>query len=147
MGELSAAIEEFRTAYDDLLALVDQYPTTLREKAGACGDWSPRQVLAHCNGWIVEAEKRYDGYDVGDTRKVPYDFDEFNARSVTLRTDQSWEETVAELRMLVANIIERAGAISAEKAAAEERYGGWLDALAEDCRDHTEQIRDFAEVG
>ena len=145
MSDMGTAIGDFKTAYADLFTLVDQYPADRREKAGACGDWSARQVLAHCSGWIVETQKRYDGYDAGDTRKIPYDFDEFNAQSVTSRADQTWEETVAELQALSASLIERAGTISAEKAAAETRYGGWLEALAEDCRDHTEQLKAFAE--
>lgn len=146
MSELNAAISEFRVAYEDLLTLVDQYPAARREAAGACGEWSARQVLAHCSGWIVEAQRRYDGYDAGDSQKVEYDFDEFNAGSVSARANQSWGETVAELRTLATAFVERAGAIPAETAATETRYAGWLDALSEDCREHTEQLRVFAEV-
>ncbi len=146
MSDLDSAIQEFSSAYADLFALIDTYPPQRREQPGACGVWSVREVLAHFSGWIVELNRRYDAYDARDRGNVPYDFDEFNAASVNERAGQSWDETVSELRGLVDSTISRAQAIPAETAAANRRYARWLEILAEDCREHTQGLRNFAEV-
>src|SRR5690606_19496856 len=88
VSELTNAIQEFDSTYAEMFALVEQYPAELRTQSGACGTWSAREVLAHFSGWLVEVQRRYDGYDAGDSQKVQYDFDEFNARSVNARTGQ-----------------------------------------------------------
>ena len=145
MSEIRNAIVNFRSAYDQLFMLVDQYPVDRRELTGACGDWTAKQVLAHCSGWIVETQKRYDEYLAGELRKVRYDFDSFNAASVAARQEMNWDETVRELRDLVEVYIVKSEALPAEQVAANERYVGWLDALTEDCEEHTEQLRVFVE--
>lgn len=147
LSDISKAIEDFRSAYDQLFALVDHYPAHRRDQPGACGDWSARQVLAHCSGWIVEAAKRYDEYLAGELRGVRYDFDTFNAGSVAARQAQTWDETLNELHALAETFIARSQALTPEQVAANERFAGWLDALAEDCVEHTQQLRSFAEAG
>lgn len=145
MSELTDAIHEFSRDYSELFALAESCPPERRTQAGACGVWSVREVLAHCSGWIVELERRYDGYDAGDSQKVQYDFDEFNARSISTRAGQTWDEIVQELRERVDHAIARAQALPAEKAA-DKRYWRWLLTLAEDCREHTAGLRAFLEA-
>lgn len=145
MSELTNAIQEFDSTYAEMFALVEQYPAELRTQSGACGTWSAREVLAHFSGWLVEVQRRYDGYDAGDSQKVQYDFDEFNARSVNARTGQSWDEIVSELRGHVAVLIARAQALPPEKAT-DKRYWRWLEIMAEDCREHTAGLRTFLEA-
>jgi hypothetical protein len=145
MSDLNTAIQEFERAYADLFALVASWPAERRTQPGACGVWSAREVLAHCSGWVVELERRYDGYDAGDSQKVQYDFDDFNARSVNVRAGRAWDDIVRELRERMEHAIARAQALPAEKAA-DERYSRWLDVLAEDCREHTAGLRAFLEA-
>ena len=144
MSELTDAIQQFRSAYNDLFDLAEHWPVDRRTQPGACGSWSAREVLAHCSGWIVELERRYDGYDAGDSQKVQYDFDEFNARSVDTRAGKSWDEIVRELHERVDHIITRAQALPADLT--DKRYWRWLLTLAEDCREHTEGLRAFLEA-
>jgi hypothetical protein len=145
MSELTDAIQKFDSAYRDLFALAESWPVERRMQPGACGIWSAREVLAHCSGWIVEMERRYDGYDSGDSQKVQYDFDEFNARSVDSRAGRTWDDIVGELHERVEHAIARAQALPAEKAA-DKRYWRWLETLAEDCREHTAGLRAFVEA-
>jgi hypothetical protein len=145
MSELSNAIQEFKSAYDDLFNLAEYWPADRRTQSGACGVWSAREVLAHCSGWLVEVKRRYDGYDAGDTQKVQYDFDEFNARSVAAREGRSWDEIVRELHGHVDSLIARAQALPTEKID-DKRYWRWLAIMAEDCREHTVGLRAFLEA-
>jgi hypothetical protein len=146
MSDMPAALASFQATYADLLAVLEDYPVGRRTRAGACGEWSPQQVLMHCSGWMVEALRRYDAYAAGTPGGVQYDFDTFNAQSVAARSTQTWETTVTELRELVDTLVQRVQGLPAAAVASEERYAGWLEALGEDCVDHTRQLRDFAEV-
>lgn len=146
MNDLRAVINDFRGAYDDLFALVDQFPVNKTEQPGACGDWSARQVLAHLSGWVTEAQKRFDAYNAEDKGSVHYDWDEFNARSVSDRAHLSWDETASETRNLVAAFEKQAEAVPAARATADGRYREWLVGLADDCHDHTTGLRDFVET-
>jgi DNA polymerase-3 subunit epsilon len=84
------ASREFRT-------LLDQIPVELREKPGASGAWSPRQIVAAACGWEQEAARRLrlvaDNPDLPDKT---YDVERFNAANVELRQRQSWNATVDE---------------------------------------------------
>ncbi len=146
MSNHQASLDAFSSSYQALFALLEDYPIQRRSLTGACGYWSPREVLAHLSGWLVEVERRYDMYDAGDAQSIRYDFDEFNARSVAAREALSWEDTVAELERLYDAFVARAGGLSPDVVAAETRYTAWLDALDEDCREHAEQLRSFAEA-
>lgn len=133
----------FDASYRALFALLASYPASLREKNGACGLWSPRQVLAHLSGWLVEADRRYDNYAAGDTKAVHYDFDSFNAASVNARAALSWTKTVDELQTLHQAFSARARGLSDDQVA-DGRHTQWLEALDEDCREHYEQLHSFA---
>ncbi len=45
MSNLQTAFQRFHNAYTSLFTLIDQYPAEKREQGGACGVWSPRQVI------------------------------------------------------------------------------------------------------
>ena len=139
------SLQAFDATYAALFGLLADYPAVRRNQSGACGHWSPRQVLAHLSGWIVEAERRYDNYAAGDKQPVRYDFDEFNAKSVEARVALDWDATVAKLETLYRAYSARAVGLSAEQMA-DERHRNWLDALDEDCREHSEQLHSFAGV-
>ncbi len=146
MSDHKAAVEEFESAYAALFQLIERCPVVKREQPGACGTWSAREVLAHCSGWMVELQRRYDHYDAGNLEGIRYDFDTFNAGSVNERAALDWDETVSELRARVQAAITRAQALSPEVTAANDRYDRWLRVLAEDCREHTDGLQAFVEA-
>jgi uridine phosphorylase len=137
------ALALFRAAYHELFTLVEAYPAAKGEQPGACGWWSPKQVLAHLSGWLVKADERYAELKAGDARDLYYgDFDTFNAGSVQARAGLGWRETVADLRMTFDHFAEDAANLTpAHKA--DKRYREWLVSLAEDCQAHVGQLRDF----
>ena len=145
MSELNAAIEDFRTAYDDLFSLIDQTPVAKCEEPGACGSW-----FGEGRCWPIAAAglSRRNGATTATTRTIAAKCLMTSTSSMRVRSmrgrGRPGIETVAELRTLVTADHRARQGDSPEKAAVEERYGGWLEVLAEDCRDHTEEIRIFA---
>ena len=147
MVALDPALVRFRQAYDNLFMLLGNYPVELREEAGACGEWSPRQTLTHLCGWIAEAHKRYSDIAAGDEEDIDYtDIDQFNAQSVQARDHMEWNAIVSELRGLAHDLSLRAAAVPQSLAEADDRYAQWLETLCEDCEHHTQELRTFIET-
>jgi uridine phosphorylase len=146
MADFETKFADFRAAYDDLFVLLDSYPADKREKSGACGWWSPKQILAHFSGWITEGLKRYGDYDSGDQSDLHYDDDSFNAQVVDARSALDWDATVAELRGLVRDFSTHAESIPADKRASDRRYTNWMIGLGNDCKEHTWQLKNFLNV-
>ncbi len=139
--------EEFTAAYAALFALLADYPAERGETPGACGYWTPRQVLAHLDGWIAEANRRYDDFDAGKQPDVDYsDFDNFNADSVNARAHLTWEQQIASLRAAYFALRARAEAVPQDAREANAGYRGWLRGLGADCAAHTVQLREFLEA-
>jgi hypothetical protein len=134
----------FSHTYDSLLALAETYPSSLRLKAGACGSWTPQQVLMHFTGWLTEATRRYRQFNAGVPGNMNYNFDTFNARNIEARARQTWDDTLDELRDTLDEFTALASVVSSEQASADPRYAEWLDELARDCATHTEQLQQFA---
>jgi hypothetical protein len=147
LQKFQTRLAAFRQRSSDMLHVVDQYPAELTEKSGACGWWSPKQVIAHEAGWLVELHRRYDLFDAGDTASVEYDFDDFNAKSVEARAALDWNATVSEFRALIERTLQRAEGLSPEQIAAARGYGGWLHGLDEDFELHTGQLVEFQSKG
>lgn len=145
MGELIFAESRFLDAYETLFKLVDYYPETRRERPGACGEWTPKQVLAHLSGWLVEADRRFTAFEKGDKSDISYAdiADDYNAHAVSGRAHLNWRQTIAELRLRVFSLATRISNIPDNISRADSRYLEWMDGLTRDCRTHTRQLRDF----
>lgn len=141
-------IARLQRGYAALFALVDDFPEARRDRPGACGEWSPRQTLAHLSGWLVEAAERFTAIRRGDRTNKQYDRDGdhagFNHASVKARAGLSWEETVAELRQAFDAFIAVADTVPAEDVHNEPRYVEWLDFLWAECVAHMGQLSRFA---
>jgi len=145
MDILNRNLAYFQEAYSHLFDLVERYPPHLVDKPGACGEWSPRQTLAHLSGWIVEAHRRFDEVLSGIViPSMRYDVDAFNAQEVDARADLDWDAVVLELRSVARELQLQVEAIATDHRPANEFFAGWLKALARDAEEHTVQLREFA---
>lgn len=145
--DMHNALKQFEAAYQTLLTLIEAYPTDKRERPDACGYWSPKEVLAHLAGWLVEAEARYRLYEK-DSAPAPKHYDDldmFNHESVRVRTGLTWDEQVNELRANHAIIMRHAQGVAARGGTPFEGYASWLVSLAQDCAEHTAELRAFME--
>lgn len=143
-SKYAGALAGFRVAYDSLFMVLSTYPRDKAEQSGACGRWSPKQLIAHLSGWVAEAHRRYDEFAEGDESDRTYeDFDSFNAHSVESRAHLNWTQTLGDLRQTVAQFTERAKAVTGEQTE-DRRYRAWLRGLERDCLEHTDELRQFA---
>lgn len=146
MSEMTAfndSITEFETAYATLITVAESYPDDLQTKAGACGTWSAREVIAHLSGWIVEALRRYPRFAYG-TGDIQYNTDAFNEVSIGLRHDRGYDSIVSELRDVSAKLTQFARDLPASQIERNgHRYMEWLTNLTREAREHTAQLEEF----
>ena len=140
---LNNALDEFEAAYQQFLAEADSYPDAKRTESGACGEWSPREILAHMAGWLQEAQRRFRRYGKG-TGDIRYNTDAFNEVSLWQRREADYSEILAELQQEAANVADIIRGLS-ERQKDDDRYREWLDALGRDARNHLNDLQTFRE--
>jgi DNA polymerase-3 subunit epsilon len=121
------------------LAVIEGIPAELRERPGACGIWSAREVAAHCAGWEWEGARRLRliAADPAIADAV-YDIEAFNAASVAVRARQGWTATLDDLARGSAAFGAAAAAIPYNARAHE-----WLAARAADFDEHAHGLRQW----
>jgi len=121
----------------EFVALLDAIPAELRERPGACGAWSVRELVAHCAGWEWEAARRLRLIAADPTLPdAVYKVDAFNAASVAARARQDWSRTLDELAK-ASNTLARAARSLPDDARTQE----WLCGRAADFEEHAEGLR------
>ncbi|MCD6033818.1 MAG: Exonuclease RNase and polymerase [Thermomicrobiales bacterium] len=121
----------------DFVALLDAIPAELRERPGACGTWSVREVVAHCAGWEWEAARRLRLIAADPTLPdAVYRVEGFNAASVAARARQDWSRTLDELAK-ASNTLARAARALPDDARTQE----WLVGRATDFEEHADELR------
>lgn len=144
MTALSDALAQYETDFAAFQQIVAQIPASLRTEPGACGDWSPQQVVAHLSGWLQEGKRRFTRFPTG-TGMINYNVDAFNAVSVRKRKGYNWAHTVAELDKLSFEWVSQARQVPAERAERDDRYQEWLNIMAAEFREHGAQLVAFQE--
>jgi len=130
-------LSRWRAAARAFTRLLDDVPVDLRDHAGACGSWSPRELLAHCVGWEWEGARRLRLIAVNpDLPDAVYDVDGFNGASVAIRARQSWDNTISELAK-ASRTFDAAAATDSENP----RTRDWLENRAIDFELHTAELR------
>jgi DNA polymerase-3 subunit epsilon len=121
----------------EFVALLDTIPAELRERPGACGAWSVREVVAHCAGWEWEAARRLRLIAADPTLpNAVYKIEGFNAASVAARARQDWARTLEELAK-ASNTLARAARAMPDDARTQE----WLVGRAADFEVHADELR------
>lgn len=132
-------LARWRAAARAFSSLLDDVPVDLRDRAGACGNWSPRELLAHCVGWEWEGARRLRLTAANpDLPDAVYDVDGFNAASVAVRARQSWDNTVTELAK-ASRTLDSAATLDSESS----RTRDWLENRAIDFEVHTVELRQW----
>lgn len=141
------ALSTFDEHFQQLITLSATYPMSHRLRVGACGEWSAKNILEHLSAWIVWALDQYEQFDRAELNTWEYgDVDEFNADAVANRVDQTWEQSLKELRQLVGDFHARALHVSAEQVNQCEGYAQWLQTLGEDAAAHHAEMLAFMET-
>jgi hypothetical protein len=113
-----------------------QLDPSKRERAGVCGEWSPRQVIAHLAGWDHSLNRF-----ISDPASFipPGDIDGFNAASVSDREHQSWAESLTELQDGM-NSLQAAVSTVTTELKIYPRVEAWLQGRSADYELHTGQL-------
>lgn len=144
MSDFGNTIDGFEVAFDQWLQFAETLPEALQEQADACGNWSPRDVLAHQSGWLAEAKRRFQRYPTG-TGDMTYNVDAFNKVFVWQRRQQSWDNSVAELRKLVGDLAQMGRDLSENEIKRNGgRYTEWFEAMAGDAKHHQAELAQWA---
>jgi|GEM_PF-355841 len=144
MTDFFSAYQQIQSSYAQLINLCDSYPPDKTELSGALGIWSPKQIIAHLSGWVVEATTRYRDIPNGiNTDKTYPDWDAFNADSVNTRADLSWDETVNDFKQAVTDWFAEIEQVTAIEIATHTAYNDWLKALNQEFRRHNEDLLGF----
>jgi hypothetical protein len=138
------ALREFESAYQDLFALLKEYPLAKQLAPNACGVWSPKEVLAVIWGWLKEAQRRYPRYAIG-TGEIVYHHVGFNAVSIRLKRGRSWDDMKKDLFDEFYNLLKLAQTVPAHDLERDARYAEWLVSLTKDCRQYTQDLRVFSQ--
>lgn len=139
---LSAARAAHVAAYAAFHAAAVALPPHWREEAGACGDWTAREVVCHATGWEAEALARLRAIRAEPAApERAYDDDRFNAAQVSARREFGWAEALAELTTTHAALAAFLATIGPGEAARDGRFVEWAQGRADDFAEHTAQLR------
>lgn len=146
-GEISAlanARNNLQMALQAFTSLLADYPTEKQSQSGACGAWSPREVVAHLIGWLKEASYHYYCIADGDKSDMLYkDHDADENFFVHSRADLSWEMMMAELEGASYIFLYQTEQIRSDS---DKHYIDWLIALTREFRHHAEDLQSFSGV-
>ena len=129
---------DLSSAYASFLAVVNQLDVDNRRQPGVCGDWSPKDIIAHLIGWDTALQAFISAPDQFDPNPL-YDVDAFNANAVAERKQLSWDETIIDLHSSFANLQQAIGTVSAEMVIY-DRVAAWLKGRTSDYALHQQQI-------
>jgi hypothetical protein len=117
--------------------LLDQTPAELRDRPGACGGWSVREVAAHAAGWEWEGARRLRRIAADPALPdASYDVDGFNAANVAERGRQDWRATLEELTKASHTF-----GMAAASLPDDPRTREWLASRTADFETHAAEIR------
>jgi hypothetical protein len=135
--------EHYALVSADFLALVGRLDAAAAQP-NVCGIWSTKEIVAHLAAWLWESDRRFRNHFTENGQDMPPigdSIDAFNAQAVAERRDLSWQETLDELRRADMTFAASIAKVTESEQGADKRYAGWLNAVADDYRDHGEQVR------
>ncbi|MEZ4870590.1 MAG: hypothetical protein R3C14_55185 [Caldilineaceae bacterium] len=128
--------QRLHTAHTNFVRVAEALAPTLRNQAGVCGDWSPKEVVAHLTGWDGSLKQLI--VDI-ENFNPPYDVDKFNACSVQARAEVAWDGVMAELTTNFVALTQ-ALTIVEPKMKIYARVRSWLAGRIADYELHTAQF-------
>lgn len=133
--------ERFAIVSADFLALASRVKTDRADEPGVCGVWSAKQIVAHMAAWDWEGERHFRELHAGSEAGRRYDIEAFNTAAVEERRDQSWDETLDELRRANMTFAASLANVSTADRGADSGYASWITAVTGHYGEHSDQIR------
>ena len=141
--ELKGLQTEFSIAYTNFFRVIQQLEPDKGSQSGVSGDWSPKDVISHLIGWDKSLQEFIADPDEFNPDPL-YDINTFNAKSVSERQHQSWEETIDELQSSYIDLEKAITTVTVEMKIY-DRVSGWLKGRREDYEFHASQMEEWIE--
>lgn len=135
--------EHFAIVSADFLSVASRVDAKRADEPDVCGDWSAKQTVAHMAAWDWEGERYFRELHAGGAGGQHDDIEAFNAAAVAERRDQSWDETLDELRRANMTFAASLANVSTTDRATDPGYTSWLRAVAGHYEEHGAQIRSW----
>ncbi len=136
MNTLTARLADLNRAQSDFVQTANQLEPQKRDQPGVCGEWSPKDVVAHLVGWD---QALLVFITDPDHFSPPDDIDLFNQQSVQLREHFGWSEVIQEMDLNFRNLQQAVVTVHPEMKIY-ERATSWLAGRAEDYTLHQIQL-------
>jgi hypothetical protein len=132
--------------YTEIKEVIDSLSVEAATQAGAAGEWSACNVLAHLIGWQEEAHGHLEALRDGTYERRQYDFDTFNAAAVEKRRDHDWPTLVRELDEWHHKMLDLADALP-DELWQDKRVHGWMHAVTDHhYEEHLPHLRAAAQL-
>ena len=133
VNELLKTLKVEHRAFVDVAQALDIGKRTAH---GVCGEWSPKDVVAHLVGWDASLK----GFIVDIENFVPpYDVHGFNEQSVAARAEMGWAAVIGELKTNFAELEVTLDTVTPEMRIY-PRVVDWLPGRVADYQLHTGQL-------
>lgn len=136
---------ELSMAYANFFRVIEQLEPEKRGQTGVSGRWTPKDVISHLIGWDKSLQEFITDPNEFDPEPL-YDTDAFNAKSVSERQRQSWEETIDEFQSSYVDLEKAITTVTAE-IPIYDRVNEWVKGRKEDYEFHTRQVEEWIEQG
>jgi hypothetical protein len=136
MNTLSEQLANLTCAQSDFVQIANQLDPQKRDQAGVCGEWSPKEVVAHLAGWD---QSLLTFITDNDNFIPPNDVEQFNQQSVQSRKHLSWPEIMQEMEANFRKLQQVVVVVSPEMKIF-DRVTSWLAGRTEDYVLHRSQL-------
>lgn len=134
-------VARLKTLQDAFVRRVRELDARTRRDA-VCGEWTPKEVVAHLTGWELEVTRQFEQFEDGVSDAIEHDVDRFNRESVRARQHLSWRETVDELENAQQAFYRKATSIQDDLVAAHDQFEEWVSVQIDHYRHHLEQLHE-----
>ena len=146
MSDKDKLLSDTKDAFGDLQAAIVGLDED-RMRRVWLGTWSVRDILAHISGWhreMIPALARIGRGEAPYPKGAYDDFDAWNARFATARTNAKTSEIVEELESSHRDFVAAATALGEEQLKADAPARKMVDGVGpEHYREHAGQIREW----
>jgi len=123
-------------AYTKFCQAANQLTPQQHNQPGVCGDWSPKEVVAHLVGWD---ELFHDFIVDPDEFDPPIDVNQFNTHSVATLQELPWAGVMRELEVSFRGLEQALSTVQPDMKMY-PRVMMWMQGRIEDYELHTGQI-------
>lgn len=136
---INKLLAELKSAHTLFIKTAKQLDPAKHNRAGVCGEWSPKDVAAHLTGWD-QLLTTFINDPVNFS--PPQDVDQFNTLSVQKRRSHDWDEIIAECQTNFSQLEESLATVTVHMKIF-ARVSSWLPGRIADYKLHQQQLAEW----